>query len=196
MLDCFGQEIPRWTVQINGWLSWSETHRFAGNHFATVTKRRCKSELFMRISAPSTRSLGWRSSASKMWSFAVWILPHHATVAHGWIAHARLTRDAWATAFAFGPIKPRESWLTWRALMTVALRASWTCCDYLKKKINSFSSWRNCAHLNQATLNISSLLLWASTWWSRWAWVSSHAATRTSLLSTHTWFSLEYKNSL
>lgn len=138
----------------------------------------------------------WSSTASINWPFAVGILPHHAIVAHGWVAQPRPARDAWTTTFAFSPMKSRGSWLTWRAWMTVALGASWTCCH---KKINSCLSWRNCKHLNQMTLNISvsvSVLLEASTWRPGWAWVSSHAPTRTSLLSTHTWFSLKHKQSL
>lgn len=169
--------------------------------FCNCEKERCcKSELFLRMADPSTWAreccLQWCSSASKLWSFAVWILPHHATVAHGWVAHPRPTRNAWATTFPFSSIESWGSWLTWRARMTVALRASWTYCDNFFVWTNSCLSWRGCTLLNQVTLNVSSVLLRASTWRPGWTWVPSHASTRTSLLSTHTWFSLKHKYSL
>lgn len=125
-------------------------------------ERRCKSELFLRMADPSKwalkRCLQWCSSASKLWSFTVWILPHHATVAHGWITHSRPTRNAWATTFPFSSIESWGSWLTWRAWMTVALRASWTCCDKFFVWIISCLSWRGCTLLNQVTLNVSSVI--------------------------------------
>lgn len=140
--------------------------------------------------------LQWCSTSSIIWPFAVRILPHHTTVAHGWIAHPRSARVALTTAFAFSPIKSRGSWLTWRTWMTVALGASWTCCDYLKKKKQLRWSWMKCRHFNQKTLNVSSLSLQASTWRPGGAWVSSNTPTRTSLLSTQTWFSLKDKYGL
>lgn len=135
MLDCSGQYCPTWPVHIIGWvISWSETCCFTVNHSVTVTKRCHRSEIFLRMAACST----WApeccsqrcSTASIVWPFAVRVLPHHATVARGGIAHPRPARDAWTTTFAFSPVNSRSSRLTWKTWMTVALGSTWTCCDY------------------------------------------------------------------
>lgn len=90
----------------------------------------CKCDIFLRMAVWSTSApdccFHWCCTASIVWPFAVRIPSHHATIAHGWITHPRLTWDARTTALTLSSVQTRGSRLTWCTCSTVARWTRWT----------------------------------------------------------------------